>query len=113
METPVPQMIGNHAGEACVERIMRTRFSDREVPLLAMREVSPCNLDSAKRRHDAFNRLTGSVHGVSVRSRQQVQESKMIPETAVWEQDTILRKRQQFDHYVPIALENPTIRQVI
>jgi hypothetical protein len=53
------------------------------------------------------------VRGMSVQSAPKIRESKIIPETTVWKQNTILRRRQPFVHYVPIAPENPTISQVI
>ena len=106
METPLRHTIENHAGEACVERNRGALFSDKELPLLAMREVFLCHPDSASKRQYAFNRQNRSVNRVSAYPEGWPQESQRTPETSVWEEDTVLRKRHPNVHYLPPALEN-------
>jgi hypothetical protein len=80
-------------------------FCDKEVPLLAMREVFLCILASATRRHDAFNRLNEAC---VERPRLPGSRSRNLKGRLKYSlgEDLVLRIRQPNVQGLPLALEN-------
>ena len=97
-------------------RLVRNKgvlIGDKELPLLTMREVFPCHPDSASARQYAFNRRTGASGLCQRLPKVWFQEPQWTPETSVWEEDTVPRKRHRNAKYMPPAQENQTTSQVI
>jgi hypothetical protein len=113
METPARQSMEHLPVSLAWSHNGGATFSNKEEPLLAMREVSLSDSGSALHRHDAFCYRTRVCMDDPRRPDKGFQESIEIPGTTVWEEDSALRNRQQVVHCVPPTREQQIIGQVI